>query len=266
MKQNIPLASGNFIGFPVVVASAIGLNESIFLNQLHYWLQRSNNERDGFIWVYKTIEEWKEEFPFWSDSTIKRLKKDLEKRHFLIVANYNKMKMDRTLWYRIDYERLYDALGQNEPMEKVKMTQCTVQNEPMEQVKMTQPITIDYTETTTENNNMSGKPNCSYPFDEIVSYLNSKCGKSFRASTKATQSLIKARLNEGFTVDDFKQVIDTMAAEWTGKTFSNGTLGDNYLQPSTLFGTKFESYLNQKPVKSVPVNGPVRFTEVNMED
>ena len=148
LNDKKPLVDGYFIGFPVIVAVELGINEAIFLSRLHYWLQRSNNEKDGFIWVYKTFEEWKEEFPFWSDSTIKRLKKDLEKRNFLIVANYNKMKMDRTLWYRIDYERLNDALGQNDTMDSVKMTQSLGQNDTMDSVKMTQPITKDYTKNT----------------------------------------------------------------------------------------------------------------------
>lgn len=153
MKQNKPLAGGNFIGFPVAVALVVGLNEAIFLNQLHYWLQRSNNERDGFIWVYKTIDEWLAEFPFWSDRTIKRIKKDLENEGLVVTANYNKMKMDRTLWYRIDYETfnkcLHDALGQSVTIDSDKMAQSLGQNDTLESDKMSQAITIDYTETTT---------------------------------------------------------------------------------------------------------------------
>ena len=80
---------------------------------------------------------------------------------------------------------------------------------------------------------------------EIVDYLNSKIGTHYRATTRKTQSLIKARMNEGFTVDDFKKVIDNKSAEW-GKDSKMS----KYLRPETLFGTKFESYLNQTAVKA----------------
>lgn len=82
---------------------------------------------------------------------------------------------------------------------------------------------------------------------EIVNYLNSVAGKSYRTSTRKTRSLIKARINEGFTVDDFKKVIDIKHAEW-----SLNPKMSKYLRPETLFGTKFESYLNQETKNDDP--------------
>lgn len=80
---------------------------------------------------------------------------------------------------------------------------------------------------------------------EIIEYLNLKTGKNFRSSTKITIRLIKARLGEGFTIEDFKTVIDNMKYKWKGTKFQQ------YLVPTTLFGNKFETYLNQerKPEK-----------------
>ena len=78
---------------------------------------------------------------------------------------------------------------------------------------------------------------------DIVEYLNEKSGKNFRYSSRKTKDLIQARLNEGFTVDDFKTVIDKKVAEWKDDAKMN-----QFLRPETLFGTKFESYLNQKEV------------------
>lgn len=80
-------------------------------------------------------------------------------------------------------------------------------------------------------------------YKDIVLYLNEKSGKNFRYSSKKTKDLIQARLNEGFTIDDFKTVIDKKVAEWKDDGKMN-----QYLRPETLFGTKFESYLNQKEV------------------
>ena len=74
----------------------------------------------------------------------------------------------------------------------------------------------------------------------IVDYLNQKAGTNYRPTTKKTQSCINARLEEGFTLDDFKMVIDKKAAEWIGTEY------EQFLRPETLFGTKFESYLNAK--------------------
>jgi len=77
------------------------------------------------------------------------------------------------------------------------------------------------------------------PYVEIVNYLNNAAGTKYKASTQKTKDLIKARWNEGFGVDDFKNVIDTKVQEWMNSDMSK------YLRPPTLFGTKFEAYLNQ---------------------
>lgn len=80
----------------------------------------------------------------------------------------------------------------------------------------------------------------------IVGYLNEKTGKAFKDVNQKTRSHINARLKEGYTVEDFKKVIDIKVAEW------KGTQQDMYLRPETLFGTKFESYLNTKPTTIKP--------------
>lgn len=81
-------------------------------------------------------------------------------------------------------------------------------------------------------------------YASVVSFLNENAGTAYRPTSRKTQSLINARLNEGFTLDDFKQVILNMCAEW-----KNDKKMQNYLRPETLFGTKFESYLNAKSCK-----------------
>ncbi|AVM24922.1 conserved phage C-terminal domain-containing protein [Bacillus pumilus] len=78
------------------------------------------------------------------------------------------------------------------------------------------------------------------PFKLIVDLLNKVTGKSFRHSSAATQRLIKARWNDGFRFEDFKTVILTKTNQWLKDDKMN-----KYLQPTTLFGTKFEGYLNE---------------------
>lgn len=79
------------------------------------------------------------------------------------------------------------------------------------------------------------------PYQEIVEYLNEKTGKQYRYTTPKTRELIKARWKEGFRLDDFKKVIDNKTLLWKGEK------EEIYLRPVTLFGTKFESYLNEDP-------------------
>ena len=80
--------------------------------------------------------------------------------------------------------------------------------------------------------------------ENIISFLNSTTGSKYKASTDKTRRLIAARIAEGFTVDDFKTVISKKAKEWQGTDMAQ------YLRPETLFGTKFEGYLNQPEAKN----------------
>lgn len=94
-----------------------------------------------------------------------------------------------------------------------------------------------YKENFKDNNIYSNNLNL---IKDIVEYLNNKAGTKYHYKTKDTQKHINARLSEGFTLDDFKKVIDTKCEEWLGTDM------EKFLRPMTLFGTKFESYLNQK--------------------
>lgn len=91
-----------------------------------------------------------------------------------------------------------------------------------------------------ENNTSSNITSNNIYIVEIIEYLNEKLKlkRGFSPKTRATQRHISARLNEGFTVDDFKTVIDSRIAKWL-----NDEKMREYLRPSTLFGTKFEDYL-----------------------
>lgn len=90
---------------------------------------------------------------------------------------------------------------------------------------------------------LNTKENNKYIYSRVIEYLNSKIGTSYKSTTKSTQSHIKARLEEGFSEDDFIKVIDKKVKEW------KGTKWEKFLRPETLFSTKFESYLNQKEEK-----------------
>lgn len=83
----------------------------------------------------------------------------------------------------------------------------------------------------------------------ILSRLNERAGTAYRPSSKATQGHINARLAEGYTVEDFFSVIDKKCAEWKGGEM------EKYLRPETLFGSKFENYLNAPATQKRGANG-----------
>ena len=119
-------------------------DKAIILQQIHYWLQRSNNIVDGHRWVFNTAKGWQKQFPWITAKTVQRYLKDLCDRGLLITGNYNKANFDRTKWYRIDYDAL-DKLGNSIGTDSTNGKEPTV---PMEGDSQYQPIPIDYTETT----------------------------------------------------------------------------------------------------------------------
>ena len=154
------------------LAVKIGLNEAIFLQQLHYWLEKSKIEKDGKKWVYNSFKDWQEQFPFWSISTLKRIVSNLEnwrliEKFFSVDKNKKKVKH-----YTIDYEILsvfekFDELESIKAIlsESVKM-ELSIENVKMklfEKLKMTFSIN---TETTKDSENTSEKE-APAPEDEI---------------------------------------------------------------------------------------------------
>lgn len=82
---------------------------------------------------------------------------------------------------------------------------------------------------------------------KVIEYLNQKTDKRYSYKSNANKKLAKARIDEGYTLDDFKTVIDNKVNDWI-----NDDEMTKYLRPATLFGNKFDTYLNQKPVSKTP--------------
>ena len=123
------------------LAESIGLNESLVLQQIHWLLSRSKKKISGKYWVFNTYEEWRDKhFRFFSLSTVRRTIKNLEDLGLITsTTEFNKMKVDKTKWYTINYEKL-DRLkiatdkndspsAQNEQSSCSKWTDTSVQNE-----------------------------------------------------------------------------------------------------------------------------------------
>ena len=105
-----------------------------------------------------------------------------------------------------------------------------------------------YKEISNKRNNGSAKTEPSTIHKDVIDYLNDKIGARYKASSAINKRLIDARVKEGYTLDDFKRVIDNKVASW-----SHDQKMSKYLRPQTLFGTKFESYLNER-APSVPAH------------
>ena len=247
---------------PIVIdrdlAAEFGLNESIVLQQLNYWLNgKSAKFIDGRYWIYNSYKQWqKDNFPFWSLATVRRAIESCEKQGLVITANYNRAGFDKTKWYSIDYQKVNKGMSkrcaQNEQTSCSKWADGVAQNG--------QTNTRDYTETTTEitSKDIYSQAEPDGVADKtktVIDYLNEKTDSHYKATTPKTKQLVQARLKEGFSVDDFKTVIDKKTATWLNDNKMN-----KYLRPLTLFGTKFEDYLNEK-VKGQPNKNDPYYTE-----
>ena len=217
-----------------------GVNEAIMYQYFSYWIAKNKaNDKhfyDGYTWTYNSQKALTELFPFWNRAKIQRIISSLENQGLLIKGNYNQLSYDRTTWYALP--KFEQSVVQNQTVN------CSDLNN--EWFKNEQPIPINYQLTKQLTNKdikdiVEHSPTEPVPYQEVVEYLNQKTGKNFKHTSKVTQRHIRARLAEGFTVSDFKQVIDKKCSDWLRDQKMK-----EYLRPETLFGTKFESYLNSK--------------------
>lgn len=125
-------------------ACLLGDRESLFLSQVHYWLrkneERGHNIRDGRVWVYNSLPSWIEtDFPFWTVQNLRTVIRNLTEAGVLVIGNYNQLKMDKTAWYSIDYDRLLE-------LKKKGSARCVEIN--TSSVDSNRPIPETTTETT----------------------------------------------------------------------------------------------------------------------
>ena len=228
------------------LAVKIGLNGALFLQQLHYWILRSNNIKENTVWVYKSLDEWiEQDFPFMSRSTLKRTISDLKKEDLIITKTFNKMKIDKTNWYTINYQKL-ESMSlpwvQNEPSMGSKWSYASAQNEPTNNQRIHREYI--YSPDTSIDDSSEEKPNQVVMTDEhknVIDYLNQKAGTRYEYNSSKTITLLNTLFRKGYSVDDMKKVIDIKCKEW----LSQETMR-KYLRPRTLFSNKFEDYLNQE--------------------
>lgn len=227
--------------FDVEMAKKLGVNEAIMLQNIVFWLKKNKANRknffDGRYWTYNSYKAFVELFPFWSEPQIKRIIQSLAEQGVIVKGNYNESPYDRTNWYSLTDEYAF-LIGGNDLSDETKSS--AQKNEVVPSI-LTDRKPDRKPDRKTDEDILSGRASTVSEIQEIVEYLNKKSGTSYRHTTPKTVSLLKARIREGFKLEDFKTVIDKKVALW-GKDPKMQA----YLRPETLFGTKFESYLNEK--------------------
>lgn len=118
------------------------------------------------------------------------------------------------------------------------------ENPTLDKPTLDKPTSVNPTQSNTKEPITKESNTKSELYRSIVDHLNKACGTAYRSASRKTQRLIDARLREGFTPEDFFRVIDVKAAAW-----KEDEKMSKYLRPETLFGSKFEAYLNEKEVR-----------------
>jgi hypothetical protein len=140
------------------LAVAIGLNEAIFLQQVHYWLQKNVGKmHEGRRWIYNTLSQWQEQLPFWSVPTIKRIIASLREQGVLLTrADLNRANMDRTHWYSIDYGVLNQWT--NSSHHGINLIPSSDQFDPMHEINLI-PSNQENTQENTQEKRTPPPPN-----------------------------------------------------------------------------------------------------------
>ena len=200
----------------------------LLFGRLELSVKNGWHDRKGNVFQYYTNEQLMIDLNS-SEKTIIKVKKELRE-----VGLLEEVRQGNNLPNRI-YISQVDGAVENTVLELEKVQHGAVENTVLELEKV-QTNKIDINDT--DNNNI--KSIC----QEVITYLNQVTKKNFNKNTASHHKYIKARLKEGYELKDFKHVVNVMAATWMGTDY------ERYLQPQTLFGNKFDSYLN----RSIPNN------------
>ena len=196
----------------------------LLFDRLELSLKNGWHDKEGNVFQYYTNDQLMIDLNCNSNKTIIKIKKELKDAGLM-----TEVRQGMNLPNRIYLEALNGSV-ENTFQEVQKVHLGSVENTLSEVQKV---HTIKTENTKTENNN-----NKLLICKEVISYLNLKAKKNFKFDTASHHKFIKARLKEGYTLEDFKKVVDIMSTKWVGTEY------EQYLQPQTLFGNKMDNYLN----------------------
>ena len=235
--------------FEIVIADKYGIEVAVVFDMFCFWINKNeaneNNYHDGKYWTFNSAKGFKKLFPYWSEKKIQRILQKMVEEDLIVKGNYNENPWNQTSWYAfgnmgeklknalsIDWSNLSNAFTESVQCTKDKSVQCKTVNNTVSNTVNKRNI-----KESSDDTDLSASE--TIPYVEIIDYLNSKCSKHYKHSNRIAREKIRARWNEGFRLEDFKLVIDVKAYDWLNDTEMN-----KYLRPDTLFGSKFEIYLN----------------------
>lgn len=105
------------------LAKLLGLDRAVIIQQIHYWLEKSDNVRDGYRWIYNSYTAWSEQFTWLSSTAIGKHVRLLEKDGWLIPGRFNGKAFDRTKWYRLNYDKLNAAIDAESDNDSAKSSE-----------------------------------------------------------------------------------------------------------------------------------------------
>ena len=203
----------------------------LLFDRLELSLKNGWHDKEGNIFQYYTNEQLMIDLNCNSNNTIIKIKKELKDAGLM-----TEVRQGMNLPNRIYLDALNGSVESTfQEVQKVHPGSAESAFQEVQKVH-----TIKTENTKTENNN-----NKLLICKEVISYLNLKAKKNFKVDTASHQKFIKARLKEGYVLEDFKKVVDIMVAKWKGTEY------EQYLQPQTLFGNKMDNYLNQPMPRKV---------------
>lgn len=223
----------------------------------YFYLYLLTNPQTNLCGCYEISYKSMSEDTGYNKDTCLRLLKRFDEAHNVIKFNESTKEVLILNWYKYNWSSSAKTLSG--VMATAKHIKCeafkkyvlcvveSVKNGDKEPVRYPIEASVSVADTdsvsdsVTETDTVNNKKNITGEYiKEIVTYLNEKCGTHYRCNTANTRKHITARFADGYTVSDFMTVIDKKSAEWQGTKF------ELYLRPDTLFGSKFESYLNQQ--------------------
>jgi len=196
----------------------------LLFGRLELSIKNGWHDRDGNVFQYYTNEQLMVDLNS-SEKTIIKFKKELKD-----VGLLKEVRQGNNLPNRI-YISAVDGTV-NSTVSELEILQYGTVNNTVSELEILQTNKTNNNEIDNNNNKLS-------ICKEVISYLNLKAKKNFKVDTASHQKFIKARLKEGYVLEDFKKVVDIMVAKWKGTEY------EQYLQPQTLFGNKMDNYLNQ---------------------
>lgn len=203
----------------------------LLFDRLELSLKNGWHDKEGNVFQYYTNEQLMIDLNCNSNKTIIKIKKELKDAGLM-----TEVRQGMNLPNRIYLDALNGSVESTfQEVQKVHLG--SVENT-LSEVQKVHTIKTENTKTENNNNKLS-------IFKEVISYLNLKAKKNFKVDTASHQKFIKARLKEGYVLEDFKKVVDIMVAKWEGTEY------EQYLQPQTLFGNKMDNYLNQPMTRKV---------------